>query len=76
MRACAVRIICQVKVQLSRNREKMASADLSFTKDGLIYRPQHLEEDDDEDFLTGHSQKDGGTIDILYMNGMGGVILL
>lgn len=40
----------------------MASADLSFTKDGLIYRPQHEEEEDDEDFLTGRSQKDGGTI--------------
>lgn len=40
----------------------MASADLSFTKDGLIYRPQLVEEEEDEDFLTGHSQKDGGTI--------------
>lgn len=39
----------------------MASADLSFTKDGLIYRPQHEEEEDDEDFLIGPSQKDGGT---------------
>ena len=41
----------------------MASADLAFTKDGLIYRPQHEEEDEDDDFLVGHSQKDGG---ILY----------
>lgn len=40
----------------------MASADLSFTKDGLIYRPQHEEEEEDEDFLTGRPQKDGGTI--------------
>ena len=40
----------------------MASANLSFTKDGLIYRPQHFEDDDDdEEFFSGNSQKDGGT---------------
>ena len=39
----------------------MASANLSFTKDGLIYRPQHLLDDEDDDFLTGTSQKDAGT---------------
>ena len=49
----------------------MASADLSFTKDGLIYRPQHIDEDDEDDFLTGHSQKDGGTVNTL--NKVGGV---
>ena len=38
----------------------MASADLSFTKDGLIYRPQHQEDEEEEDFLTERQQKDGG----------------
>ena len=37
----------------------MASADLSFTKDGLIYRPDHQEEEED-DFLVEHARKDGG----------------
>lgn len=37
----------------------MASADLSFTKDGLIYRPDHQEEDED-DFLVEHARKEGG----------------
>ena len=40
----------------------MASADLAFTKDGLIYRPQHDDEDEDDDFLVGNSQKDGGIV--------------
>ena len=38
----------------------MASANLSFTQDGLIYRPQHFEDDEDDEFLSGNSQKDGG----------------
>ena len=41
-------------------RKKMASADLEFTKDGLIYRSQH-QEDEDDDFLTERPQKDGGS---------------
>ena len=39
----------------------MASADLSFTKDGLIYRPDHQEEEED-DFLVEHARKDGGEL--------------
>ena len=39
---------------------KMASANLSFTQDGLIYHPQHFEDDEDDEFLSGNSQKDGG----------------
>ncbi|CAI8010254.1 E3 ubiquitin-protein ligase MARCHF6 [Geodia barretti] len=41
---------------------KMASANLSFTQDGLIYHPQHFEDDEDDEFLSGNSQKDGGDI--------------
>ena len=41
----------------------MASANLSFTKDGLIYRPQHFEDDDEDEFMTGNSQKDGGIVE-------------
>ena len=41
----------------------MASADLSFTKDGLIYRPGHHHEEEEEeadDFLAEKSHRDGG----------------
>lgn len=43
----------------SSSLRNMASADLSFTKDGLIYRPDHQEEDED-DFLVEHARKEGG----------------
>ena len=36
----------------------MASADLSLTKDGLIYCSDHQEEEED-DFLVEHARKDG-----------------
>ena len=38
----------------------MASANLSFTKDGSIYRPQHFLDDDDDELLSENSQKDAG----------------
>ena len=55
---CACACTVGVKVHLPPDL-KMASANLSFTRDGLIYRPQHFDDDDEEDFLT--EQKDGGT---------------
>ena len=61
LRACAY----VIKVSIGQSSPglltlKMASANSSFTKDGLIYRPHHFEDDDDDEFLTGNSQKDGG----------------
>ena len=59
---CTLLYIPYYGPKIFKEQSKMASADLSFTKDGLIYRPghHHEEEEEPDDFLAETSHRDGG----------------